>query len=303
MAKNTSKVKQMNSWRPNNLQTILIVVVIIAICLFVKRFEDPYSDCLTDVPTAAAKAMEQFNNYEHIDFLYHNETTNSDTDTDALLQDILDEMLVPNENPNQGDYAAMEMLMPDKTGFLDTPKKDGTSIFYFTVKAKHKTSKSNEESFERSAAAIKEAMKLDGASDAEKAKAIYAYVCEHAAYAAEQPEDDKDGVYVTAYGADKNGKASSTGFAQYLYYLLTAEGVHCRIVVGDNHTYNLVWIDDNCYIADAAWDAGKAEGQWECFLTGSDDYKASFPKAEVVNVIEALRHTADGVNISKTSYK
>lgn len=83
---------------------------------------------------------------------------------------------------------------------------------------------------------------------ADKAKAIFTYIVNNVSYG-NLNLDNKEVGY-TAYGAI-NGAAVCEGIAQLYYNMALAAGIPCRIVVDNNHAWNIVQIDGIWYIVDA----------------------------------------------------
>lgn len=93
-------------------------------------------------------------------------------------------------------------------------------------------------------------------TDAEKALYLHDYIVEHCCY--ETGSNDQ-----TAYGALIDGKAVCTGYSEAYQMLLAAVGIESVVITGesvdssgfrDSHSWNMVWLNGECYFTDVTWD-------------------------------------------------
>ena len=89
-----------------------------------------------------------------------------------------------------------------------------------------------------------------GASDYEKADAIYNWVIKNITYG--QGVESGRNVFNSAYGA-RYGKATCAGISQLVYNMMAKAGVQCRIVRSLAHAWNIVKIEGKWYIVDATY--------------------------------------------------
>lgn len=115
-------------------------------------------------------------------------------------------------------------------------------------------------------------------SDYEKVKAVYDYMCENITYDYDNLNDDTYTLKYSAYAALINRTSVCQGYANLLYRLLNEVGVNARIISGIGnggpHSWNIIKLGDYYYLADATWDAPRAEKgmEYEYFLKGSDNF-------------------------------
>lgn len=100
-------------------------------------------------------------------------------------------------------------------------------------------------------------------SDYEKTVRLHDAIIKSVDYDMETSIKDEQNIYHTAYGALKKGRAVCDGYAKAYQYALYKVGVKSHIVTGfaqtsvdhgENHAWNLVWIDGNTYLTDITWD-------------------------------------------------
>ena len=117
------------------------------------------------------------------------------------------------------------------------------------------------------------------ASDYEKLRAVYDYVCSHVRYDKVHRKNEYHHEKSTAYAALMRGTATCQGYAVLLYRMLRENGVDCRVVTGSGidesgeqlHAWNIAALDGEYYYLDATWDAGAEE--YRFFLRGSDGFE------------------------------
>lgn len=102
--------------------------------------------------------------------------------------------------------------------------------------------------------ATMEELALDDASEYEKVKTIYNYVCNHVDY----DYASTDYLKYTAYAALCKGKAVCQGYVVLFYRLCKEAGLSVRVITGTsggvNHAWNIVRINGKYYNLDATWD-------------------------------------------------
>ena len=119
----------------------------------------------------------------------------------------------------------------------------------------------------------------ESASDYEKLRAIYDYVCTHVRYDMVHLRNEYHHEKSTAYAALIRGTATCQGYAVLLYRMLRENGIDCRVVTGTGldeggeqlHAWNIAALDGRYYALDATWDAGAEEYRW--FLRGSGSFE------------------------------
>lgn len=97
------------------------------------------------------------------------------------------------------------------------------------------------------------------ASDYEKVKAVYTYVCTHVEYDYDAYNDPySDGMEHTIYNALFKGKAVCDGYAELMDRLMRELGLECDIMYGfldEGHAWNTVCLNGYYYILDATGDS------------------------------------------------
>lgn len=118
-------------------------------------------------------------------------------------------------------------------------------------------------------------LKIDEIKDTrKKVEAIYNYMCDNCEYYGEEdfeenkyPEWLKENNITNAkflnsyafnsYSALCKGKAACGGITRAFQLLLNKSGIDCRVVINNEHTWNIVKIDNKWICVDVTWDLGE----------------------------------------------
>ena len=102
---------------------------------------------------------------------------------------------------------------------------------------------------------------LYDASDYDKVKGIYDYICDTVTYDYDNLEDTSYKRKFTAYAAFMDKTAVCQGYALMFYRLALELGVDARLIAGigngGGHAWNIVEIAGQYYNLDSTWDAGR----------------------------------------------
>lgn len=106
--------------------------------------------------------------------------------------------------------------------------------------------------------------------------AVHDWLCDKVTYNEEAAADDtvvKEDNFDnwTAYGAIVNRSAVCEGYAEAFQLMMYYLGINCTVIIGDEHMWNAVELDDGWYYVDATWDDSK---------TGRLEYNHSFFNAD-----------------------
>lgn len=175
--------------------------------------------------------------------------------------------------PTQGDYLrwqyggcnASASIIPD--GGIYYHKINLSFVYYTTYE--------EEEYVTGRVHAIIDGFNLDEtATEYQKIKAAYEYICGHVQYDTGHLTDLNYVKQFTAYAALHDGKAVCQGYANLMYRLLYEMGVRNRIIPGNGsgqpHAWNIAEIRGVFYYLDSTWDAGKTN--YSYFLRGKNDF-------------------------------
>lgn len=117
-------------------------------------------------------------------------------------------------------------------------------------------------------------LNVSGASDYDKIKAIYDYMCKNIAYDYDGLAAGTDRTIYSAYAALVKKKAVCQGYAILFYRLALEMGLDARVITGtssgEGHAWNIVKLENKYYNLDATWDAGRTK--YDYFLKGSKDF-------------------------------
>lgn len=168
------------------------------------------------------------------------------------------------DSPVEGDYVRYQY-----GGYRLTYKEFGqgkyqlviTPTYYSTVEEEREVSDKVEEIMAELDISSK-------ASEQEKVRAVYDYVCNYVKYDYVHVNSSLYHKDSTAYAALVKNYATCQGYAVGVFRLLKECGIECEVVTGTGideegqsefHAWNGVWLDGKYYILDATWDAGKEE--------------------------------------------
>ncbi len=157
----------------------------------------------------------------------------------------------------------------------------------------------------------------DDMTDAEKALAIYDYICKNVTYDYDNLDDSTYKLKHTAYAALINGTAVCQGYAVLFYRMALMAGLDARYIsgtvttTGESHGWNIVQIGTMYYNLDSPWDSENyAEGFvplcYDYFLLSdetflyhgrnaiysTDDFYEAYPMAEENYPLTKSRQTA-----------
>lgn len=181
-------------------------------------------------------------------------TTRSD---DQLMRDILDAALVHTGVPTQGDYLHWQL----GTVYMGLSGYSYGSDRYLilTYTPTYYTSADQEEQLDHAVDALLDQLNVYNASDYNKVRAIYDYICNNVVYDHAGLAAGNSNLIYTAYAALINGTAVCQGYANLFYRLALELGVDARLIAGTGnggpHGWNIVELDGKYYNLDATWDA------------------------------------------------
>ena len=139
----------------------------------------------------------------------------------------------------------------------------------FTYTVTYDTTLEQEEQMTEALAAIYTALNIDNASEYEKVKAIYNYICDNVDY---------DYTYVkhAAYDAVMTGEAVCEGYAMLFYRMCKDYDLSVRMIAGTGnggaHAWNIVRIGSVYYNLDATWDGQDETTRSNYFLKNTEDF-------------------------------
>ena len=200
-----------------------------------------------------------------------------------LYTQIVDEALAHTGRGNEGDYLAFQW--GGLSVAWDTSLRSGTYYHTFTFTVTYYTDAAKEAELDEALEAVLDGLDLYDASDYEKVKGVYNWICHNVTYDYDNLENDSYRLKHTAYAALVNGTAVCQGYAVLLYRMLLELGVDCRIVDGIGnggaHAWNIVRVSGKWYNLDATWDSSRAEVglDYDYFLRGEANFIDHTPAA------------------------
>ena len=213
--------------------------------------------------------------------------------TDKLHETVFSEAIKHTGNPTEGDY--LKWVYAGYKGKVSVIDSNGYSYVTFTYNMTYYTSAQQEATMDAAVTKLLNDLNLYSASDYNKVRGIYDYICANIVYDYDNLNDSNYTLKHTAYAALINKKAVCQGYALLFYRLSLSLGVDCRLVSGIGnggpHGWNIVKLGDLYYCLDSTWDA--VRNPYEFFLKCEANFGDHHPEDDWAKL---------GYNISKTDY-
>ncbi len=147
---------------------------------------------------------------------------------------------------------------------------NNTNWMKVTLEMTYRSTAEEEIELTRKVAEIMSSLNLDGASEYEKVKAVYQYICDNVTY-------DYTYSHYDAYNAAVHGTAVCQGYSVLFYRLCKEAGLSVRVIPGFGngslHAWNIVKIGSYYYNVDSTWDEVNTPENYRWFLHS----QAAFP--------------------------
>lgn len=177
--------------------------------------------------------------------------------------------------PTEGDY--LQWHCGEWKANITITTVNGQTSAEITYTISYYTTKAQEEELDRKIQSVLDDLDLYDATEYEKIRGIYDYICTHITYDYEHLEDWNYTLMFTAYAAMVNETAVCQGYALLFYRMALALGLDARFVggiAGGPHAWNIVRIGSIYYNLDATYDAALVEVNkpYEYFLRCEDNF-------------------------------
>ena len=231
----------------------------------------PHNGACADYESAGKKVYKQLIKYDpEVYVSYNSDHYNPVTGVNTDINNIMREACKNNGDPRAGDHLAMNANWTEEE-YVAVEQRDGTDNLNIKLTMSYETTKEQEQELKEKADSVLAGLRLDGASDYEKVRAIYNYICSNVTYDYDHLDDDSYRLKHTAYAAAVNRTAVCSGIADLFYYLATSAGLEARTTFNDVHAWNIVKVNGRYYYLDPTWDLGVNESDYRYFLRGSKD--------------------------------
>ncbi len=181
-------------------------------------------------------------------------TFSVNADFDAT--NIWDEALKHTGKPKEGDYLLGQLRNYAFSAYYN--ELGDEAYFTYVFKPGYLTTAEQEQQMDAAVAALLQELDLASATDFEKIKGIYDWICGHVTYDYDNLNNKDYYLKHSAYAALINRTAVCQGFAVLFYRLALELGVDCRYITGTanggSHAWNIVRLGDLYYNLDATWD-------------------------------------------------
>jgi transglutaminase-like putative cysteine protease len=181
-------------------------------------------------------------------------TFSVDAEFDAT--DIWNEALKHTGQPREGDYLLGQL---SSYGFSAYYNELGDEAYFtYVFKPGYFTTAQQEQQMDDAVDALLLELNLDDATEYEKIKGVYDWICANVTYDYENLDNKNYYLKHSAYAALINRTAVCQGFAVLFYRLALELGVDCRYITGTgnggSHAWNIVKLGSLYYNVDATWD-------------------------------------------------
>ena len=176
----------------------------------------------------------------------------------------------------EGDY--LKYQFSGYTWSVGYDSVGGIDCYNITFYPEYFTTAQQEAEMDAAVADLLEQLNLWDASDFEKIKGIYDWICSNVTYDYENLNNNKYFLKHSAYAALIHKTAVCQGYALLFYRLALELGVDARYISGSGkggaHGWNIVKIGDLYYNLDATWDSSRVEVglAYDYFLRGSSNF-------------------------------
>lgn len=163
---------------------------------------------------------------------------------------------------------------------------DGRYVYRIEFTVQYYTTAAQEEAVSQEIDRLIAEYDLMNKSDYAKVKTIHDIVCDRVKYDYDNLNNLDYKLQFTAYAALFDGKAVCQGYALLFHRMAKEVGLDTRVVLGENHGWNIVKVDGKYYNVDCTWDDSSwddpdaADGDYwssghviyNYFMKGSDDF-------------------------------
>ena len=175
-------------------------------------------------------------------------------------------------NPKEGDYIVWQT--GDMELIINLLVRDNTYYYIVRFLVPYYTTAEQEAELDIAVNQILDSLNLYNASDYDKVKGIYDYLCQNVTYDYAHADDPTYTLKHSAYAALVHNTAVCQGYALAFYRLALTLGIDARIVGGTAnggaHDWNIVELGGKYFDLDPTWDAGRAN--YKYFLKSEEHF-------------------------------
>ena len=249
--------------------------------LYAQTFHDNLDDALYDAAVQmTGRAEIYYICFEDYGEFFGSYMYNRDDDSlYSLTEELMFMAMEHNGDPEMGDYLRHNFV--PYSVYKPVKQIGSNGMHQYTVKFEigFFTDAADELEMENGIADLLDELDVYSASDYEKVKAVYDWICANVDYDTAGAQAGSANLYChSAHAALTTGKAVCQGYALLLYRMLLELRVDNRIITGFNpytgegHAWNIVGLDYQYYNCDSTWDEGVAPENYRYFLGGEDAF-------------------------------
>ena len=247
------------------------------------RDEPAYSETILNAGLTLRQQLKERENQAIVYVkLPRNPGNNDEEVLNGVIRDIFHTAIAHTGNSTEGDYIFHQFLKYSAGlgGDMDS------QYYYLQVvyNVSYFTTAEQEAQVDLQVETILKQLDLEDATDYQKIKGVYDWLCQNVTYDYENLYDEEYILKHSAYAALINKTAVCQGYATAMYRLLLELGVDVRYVGGwgfddegrpGAHGWNIVKLGDVYYNVDATWDATYAQYNYpyQYFLKSDADFE------------------------------
>ena len=181
--------------------------------------------------------------------------------SEGIAERLYKAAIVHTGEPTEGDY--LRWHCGEWKASIKVTSANGVLSAEIVYTIAYYTTKEQEQELDHKVQNVLDALDLYEATEYEKIRGIYDYICTHITYDYENLDNWKYKLPYTAYAAMMHETAVCQGYASLFYRMALSLGVDVRLIGGEAggaHAWNIVRIGDVYYNVDATYDAALTEG-------------------------------------------
>ena len=193
----------------------------------------------------------------------------------ALAKTVYYDAIAHTGVPDEGDYIQYNGCSW-QASISYGPRYNGRYYYAISYDINFYSTAAQEKAVDAEVDRVLAQLDLEDASDYQKVRGIYDYICNTVTYDYDNLEDASYKLKYTAYAAFINKTSVCQGYALMFYRLALELGVDTRLITGIGnggaHAWNIVEIAGQYYNLDATWDAGWQRYGYNYFLRATANF-------------------------------
>ncbi len=256
-------------------RTISLILACLMVCLVCLPVSAEGIVCTSLEECIEVVRQALINRLTSVEVTYQPEEPITSEDMYDLPIEFMNHAWEHNGTANQGDYLRWSKISYSiGIGYMQS--RDGIEEVDYDYTFTYAASREQEDAVDAEVQRLIALWDLEGASDYEKVKTIYDYLCTTVTYDFENLEDESYLLKYSAYAALLDHTSVCQGYALAFYRLALELGLEARLISGigngGGHAWNIVKLGGLWYNLDSTWDAGWTEYGYDYFLKAPQNF-------------------------------